>query len=192
MRKQIYGITTLVILAMFAVFLAGCKSGGITGQAISEPAKCTKQEAYTAQIPYNDTDYVWVEECLDKNGPYCKEFAYTEFTLKVSYFGKKCDIKVTNTGDITGDWTIRAKFITTNAGGGPTSQPQTKTIKPGETALFEFFYTAADNPTSCTNVNDAVPTDKDCKCSFIGKKRVPTTVVKYRSETRYRTVETDC
>ncbi|PIN86823.1 hypothetical protein COV19_03030 [Candidatus Woesearchaeota archaeon CG10_big_fil_rev_8_21_14_0_10_44_13] len=191
--KKSFFIAATLLLAVFSIFFAGCKQQPAGTDTVSVGSgKCVKKEAYTVQIPYNDTDYEWVEECLDKNGPYCKETTYTEFDLKANYFGKKCDIKITNRGNVIGDWTLRAKFITTNAGGGPMSLPQTKYIKAGETVLFEFFYDGADTPSSCTNVNDVVPTEKVCTCSFIGKKRVPVSVTKYNTETRYRDVTVDC
>ena len=199
MRKPL--IILAVVAAIFlAVILAGCKSQGITGNGIGEgnSEKCIKQEAYTAQVPYNDTEYYYVEECLDRNGPYCRDVAYTDFTLTATYFSKTCYISIKNTGDLKGDWVIKAKFITTPAGGGPVSYPKTATLAPGESVKFEYHFDAkdipsdkyveSDIPTGCVNVNEEIPVDKDCKCSFTGKKRVAKLVTKYTTETRYREV----
>lgn len=187
-------INAAIILAVLSAVLAGCSQQDITGSAVSEGAKkCTRQEAYTVQVPYNDTEYEWVEVCYDRQ-EYCKEKAYTDFTLDLTRVGNKCVMAVRNTGDIGGEWMLHARFVITAAGGGPCSEPVTKTIAPGKTERFEFAYTGKDPLLRCekTCSEDEVPTVKDCPCYTRGKERKPVLVTKYRSETRYRDVTVDC
>lgn len=191
MEKTGYlGLLVCLAIVSAAVFIAGCSKVGITGNVVGSN-KCTKEEAYTVQIPYNDTEYEWVEECYDRR-QYCKDLAYTDFTLDVAYFGRLCTITVKNTGDMTGNWNISAQFIINDVGGKQTSAPIEKTLKPGETAKFEFTYGGTDMPRACINKNYEIPVVKDCPCYTIGKKRVPKLVTKYGTETLYRNVSVFC
>lgn len=177
---------------MALIFAGGCSTMDPGYNVNIGDGKCLKEEPYTITIPYNDTEYEYVEVCEDKRGPYCKETTYTDFTLTPNYFGKVCTLTVMNTGNITGNWTLKVQFITTPAGGGPTSESITKLVKAGQTVKFDYKYEGTDIPSRCVNVNVDVPTQKVCKCSFIGKERVPKLVTKYSVETRYRNVTVDC
>lgn len=196
-NMMVYFMKRIIILlaVMSALFLVGCQTKNSTGSAVSS-VECTKQEAYTARVPYNETEFYYVKEGTGR--PFCQEEPYTDFTIKVVPLGKVCQIFVTNTGNITGDWVFKAKFITTNSGGGPESEPQTKEIKPGETAKFEFTYTQSDIPSTCQNACTNVASDgcktpsiEVCKYTFTQDVRKSRVITKFRNETRYRTVSCD-
>src|SRR3989344_4258773 len=137
----------MMVLAFAAVvmFAAGCGSKG-PGNA---GGTCTKQQEVTVQVPYNETEFYYVEVGIGR--PHCNEEPYTEFTTQVTPLGKRCQISLTNKGNVTGEFALRAKFITTNAGGGPESDVVAKTVKPGEKAVFEFEYDQSDIPSTCAN-----------------------------------------
>ncbi|MCX6707247.1 MAG: hypothetical protein NT001_03855 [Candidatus Woesearchaeota archaeon] len=185
----------MMILAFAAVivFAAGCGSNG-PGNAVGDT--CTKQQEVTVQVPYNETEFYYVQTGIGR--PHCDEEAYSEFTTQVTPLGKRCQISLTNKGNVTGEFALRAKFITTNAGGGPESDVVAKTVKPGETALFEFTYSQSDVPSSCANActNVAVtasngckiPTVEVCKYSFYTNETRTRTVTKFREEKQMQTV----
>ncbi len=184
MKKNI--LAAAIILVGLLAVLSACQTQTAGDGGSSE---CTKQEEYTVKVPYNDTEFYYVREGVGR--PTCKEEPYTNFDLNVDSLGKRCVITVTNNGNITGEWIIKAKFITTNAGGGPESDPLTKEIAPGETKKFEYTYEQSDTPMSCTNVNVKVPSVEKCKYTFYQNVTKKRTVTKYREETRYRTVPCD-
>lgn len=186
---------SFIVVAAFAamlVLLAGC--GGKNGSAAG--SACTKQQEVTVQVPYNETEFYYVEVGIGR--PHCNEEPYTEFTTQVIPLGKRCQIVLTNKGNVTGEFALKAKFITTNAGGGPESDVVAKTVKPGEKAVFEFEYDQSDIPSSCTNAcNYAVvtasngckiPTVEVCKYSFSSNETRTRTVTKFREEKRMQTV----
>ena len=178
-------IMSLMIVAL--LLAAGCSdsqpsapsTGASTGDgATAPPTGKTCTETYTGQVPYNDTEFYYEKEGVGRK--FCQAEPYTDFTHKIDSLGKICNIYITNNGNITGDWIIKAKFITTSAGGGPESEPITKTIATGKTELFSFQYDQADTPTSCINKNVEIPTIEKCKYSFYSDVKKSRTVVKYR------------
>ncbi len=183
------GIIIFITLIASIILAAGCQSQISPTDSGGIKTDCQKEESYTAQVPYNETEFYYVKEGVGR--PTCNEEQYTDFTLKVTSLGKVCQITVANTGNITGDWTLRAKFITTEAGGGPVSDPLTKEIKPGETVKFEYTYTQSDVPRSCTNVNDETPSVEVCKYTFNQDVRKSRIITKFREETKTRMVPCD-
>ena len=183
------GLILMLLVGVLAV-ISACQSGMDQG-AEENGGECTKQEAYTVKVPYNDTEHYYVREGVGR--PTCREQPYTDFTLDVNSLGKRCIITVTNKGNITGDWTIKAKFITSTVagGGGPESDPLTKEIAPGETKQFEYTHEQSDTPRSCTNINVKIPSVEKCRYTFYQNVTKKRTVTKFREETRYRTVPCD-
>lgn len=189
--KKISVLAIVLAFAAVIVFAAGCSSNGS-----SSGGKCTKQQEVTVQVPYNETEFYYVQVGIGR--PHCNEEPYTEFTTQVIPLGKRCQIALTNKGNVTGEFALKAKFITTNAGGGPESDVVAKTVKPGETALFEFTYDQSDVPSTCANActNIAVtasngckvPTVEVCKYSFFSNETRTRTVTKFREEKRMQTV----
>ncbi|MFC1755430.1 hypothetical protein ACFL96_18915 [Thermoproteota archaeon] len=140
-------------------------------------------------MPFNETEYYIVREGVGR--PHCSEEQYTDFTLDVASAGKLCYVYVKNTGNITGDWTIKAKFIVTEAGGGPESTPLTKEISPNVKERFEYTYDGYDTPRSCTHVNVKIPTVEICKYTFHKNVTRTRVVTKMKEVTKTRTVPCD-
>ncbi|MBD3313342.1 hypothetical protein GF345_02780 [Candidatus Woesearchaeota archaeon] len=186
MKKTLFAFITAITL-LFLV--TACQLPEAVEPDEPSSVECTMQEEYTVQVPYNETEFYYVKEGVGR--PFCEEEQYTDFTIDVVPLGKRCDIKVNNHGNVTGDWTLKAKFITTSAGGGPESEPKTKEIQAGETATFEFHYDQSDVPSSCRNINVKTPSVEICKYSFYQDVRKSRTVTKFREETKTRTVPCD-
>ncbi|MCX8147356.1 MAG: hypothetical protein N3D84_02725 [Candidatus Woesearchaeota archaeon] len=187
MKTSTFAAVMLIALiatsVFFSMFLLGCKSQPTPSKVDVE---CTKEEPYIVQVPYNETEFYYVKEGVGR--PFCSEEPYTGFELNVVSLGKLCQIYIHNFGNITGEWTIKAKFIENEAGGGQETAPITKEIKAGETAKFDFIYNGQYTPLSCRNVNVKVPSVEVCKYTFYQNVRKSKIVTKYKNETRYRTV----
>jgi predicted small lipoprotein YifL len=186
----------MIVLAFAAVliFAAGCGNKGPA--PATDNSKCTKQQEVTVQVPYNETEFYYVETGIGR--PHCAEEAYSEFKTSVTPLGKRCQIALTNQGNATGEFGLKAKFITTNSGGGPESAPVSKTVKPGQTEIFEFTYTQSDTPSTCVNActglssanlgGCVVPLVEVCKYSFYTNETRTRTVTKFREEKRMQEV----
>jgi len=194
---------TLLVLAVLSlsvlVLLAGCVSkpvgtngAGSTGGLLKK--QCEKQEEYTVQVPYNDTEFYYIEEGVGR--PFCEMVPYTNFDLKDENLGNMCRITVNNKGNVSDDWTLRVKFINTASGGGPVSDPVTKYVGEGQTVVFEFPYSGTDRIIGCDHnrvgVSQEIPQVETCKYSFYQKVRKSRSILRYKTETRTRTVMVDC
>lgn len=185
-----------IIAALFVMLtIAGCSglTGGDNGtdpnRGDDSSGSKTCTETYTDQVPYDDTEFYTEKVCIGRQ--FCEQVEYTDFTVKTDALGKVCNIQISNTGNVTGEWKVVAKFITTNSGGGPISEPLTKTVAPGKTEKFEFQYAGSDTPSTCYKENreSTVPTTESCKCGGgYTNQRKSRTVIKYREEEKTREV----
>lgn len=175
-----------IIIALFLI--AGCQPKEVVDVPTS--IQCEVEEEYTVQVPYNETEFYYIKEGVGRAT--CSEEQYTDFDMDISPLGSRCQIKVINNGNITGEWTIKAKFITTNSGGGPESEPLTKEIAPQMSAIFDYTYDGSDIPKSCTNVNIKTPSVELCKYTFYQDVRKSRTVTKFKEEVRTRMVNKPC
>ena len=186
-----------IFIAILTVLLiaAACSPGkddaqpgtGSSGAGTATGKTCT--ETYTANVPYNKTEFYYEDVCVGRM--FCEAASYTDFDMRIESLGKVCNIYITNTGNLSGDWTMVAKFITTNSGGGPESEPQTQSIDIGDSKKFSFQYPQSDTPSSCVNVNNKqkVPTTEVCKCGGgYTKAKKSRTIVDYRDEQKTRDV----
>lgn len=197
MVKKIY-LPLIIVFSLFILSCATtkyvCSDGTVAddpslcpgGEGVEVKEPCVKQEAYTVEVPYNDTEFYYVWE--GAGTPYCNEKTYTDYDYEMSRVGNTCIITVTNTGDLTGNWTIHVKFIDNQFGGGPESESITHELAPGEKADFSFEYTGENILQYCKNINDEVPVVRDCKYPYQEKVRKAKLVVRYKNETRYRNV----
>jgi len=190
-------LTLTIILAAF--FLVSCvkedqppveQPNDNTGQPVEDvPVETgencrTVTEKYVAQVPYNRTEYYYVKEGVGRE--YCEETTYTDYSIKVSSLGKTCDVKLSNTGNLSGEFTLKAKFITTSAGGGPESEPMTKEVYAGDVVTYHFVYGGDSDVSSCKHDVISTPVLKTCHYSFYQDVRKSRLVTEYKNETRAR------
>lgn len=190
-------LALMAILAAVLFLSVGCSKKPVADTNNNNgKVDCTKQEAYTVDVPFNETEFYYVPVGVGR--AFCQEEPYSEYDVKVSPAGKSCFMYISNKGNITGEWRMRVKFITTNAGGGPESDLVSHEIKPGETVKFDFTYDQSDTPMNCLNGCTSIgSSDKEgcaapyvevCKYSFYTNETRTRTVTKYKQETRYKTV----
>lgn len=150
------------------------------------------QESYTVEVPYETTE-TYVEKrgigeksCKTSKYDYITELGWSLEAINDSAFFR-CTVSVANEGDKIGEWTLHVKFITTDAGGGPESEPLTKIINPGQTKDFDFYY-PTNKSITCRHTIDDAPVKEVCVYPFYENIKRIETVTKNRTETRQRNV----
>ncbi|MBW2999329.1 hypothetical protein KY339_01545 [Candidatus Woesearchaeota archaeon] len=156
---------------------------------------CTKKEAYTVEVPYEDSEYYFVKVGVGEK--FCEARNYdntlersTPYMTTVDGQEKwVCRVSITNNENESGEWKASVKFITTTSGGGPESEEITRTIEAKSTETFMFYLELEEGK----EVSECVPQQvsavwEDCHYSFYSTEKKKRTVTKYRNETKYRMV----